>query len=226
MFSGIVEEVGHVVSWNDPKLTIGAKKVMDDLKVAESISVNGTCLTVVERTNDTFTVDLSPETLRRTNLGVLKKGDGVDLERALAVGGRMGGHIVQGHIDGTGEVLRILPEAPRAEASTVRSSSEPQTNSSAEPPRDEAEDMVMMWFSAPERLMPYIVEKGFIGVDGISLTVVNREASSFSVAVIPYTLKNTVLGERKPGDQVNLEVDILAKYVESLLQGKRFDQAE
>jgi len=144
-------------------------------------------------------VDLSPETLRRTNLGVLREGDGVDLERALAVGGRMGGHIVQGHIDGTGEVLRILPEA---------------------------EDMAMMWFSAPEQLMPYIVEKGFIGVDGISLTVVDREASSFSVAVIPYTLNNTVLGERKPGDQVNLEVDILAKYVESLLQGKRFDQAE
>jgi len=199
MFSGIVEEVGRVVSWKEPKLTIGAEKVMDDLKVADSISVNGTCLTVVERTDDTFTVDLSPETLRRTNLGVLREGDGVDLERALAVGGRMGGHIVQGHIDGTGGVLRILPEA---------------------------EDMAMMWFSAPEQLMPYIVEKGFIGVDGISLTVVDREASSFSVAVIPYTLNNTVLGERKPGDQVNLEVDILAKYVESLLQGKRFDQAE
>lgn len=199
MFSGIVEEVGQVVSWKEPKLTIKAKKVMDDLKVAESIAVNGTCVTVVERTDDTFTVDLSPETLRRTNLGALREGDGLDLERSLAVGGRMGGHIVQGHIDGTGEVLRILPEA---------------------------EEMVMMWFSAPERLMRYIVEKGFIGVDGISLTVVNREASSFSVAVIPYTLNNTVLGERRPGDQVNLEVDILAKYVESLLQGKRFDQAE
>ncbi len=199
MFSGIVEEMGQVVSWKEPKLTIEAKKVMDDLKVADSIAVNGTCLTVVERTDDTFTVDLSPETLRRTNLGVLREGDGLNLERSLAVGGRLGGHIVQGHIDGTGEVLRTLPEA---------------------------EEMVMMWFSAPERLMRYIVEKGFIGVDGISLTVVNREASSFSVAMIPYTLKNTVLGERKPGDQVNLEVDILAKYVESLLQGKRFDQAE
>ncbi len=199
MFSGIVEEVGQTVSWKDPKLTIKAKKVMDDLNVADSISINGTCLTVVERTDDTFTVDLSPETLRRTNLGVLKPGDGVDLERALAVGGRMGGHIVQGHVDGTGEFLRGISEA---------------------------EDMVMMWFSAPERLMPYIVEKGFIAVDGISLTIVDREASSFSVAVIPYTLHNTVLGERKPGDLVNLEVDILAKYVESLLKGERFDQVQ
>ena len=199
MFSGIVEEVGRVVSWKDPKLTVRAEKVMDDLKVAESISINGTCLTVVERTADTFTVELSPETLRRTNLGVLKEGDGVDLERALAVGGRMGGHIVQGHIDGTGEVLRSVPEA---------------------------EDMVMMWFSAPARLMPYIVEKGFIAVDGISLTVVDREPSSFSVAVIPYTLHHTVLGERKPGDPVNLEVDILAKYVESLLKGERFTGTE
>jgi riboflavin synthase len=197
MFSGIVEEVGQTVSWKDPKLTIKAEKVMDDLNVADSISVNGTCLTVVERTYDTFTVDLSPETLRRTNLGVLKPGDGVDLERALAVGGRMGGHIVQGHIDGTGEFLRSIPEG---------------------------EDMVMMWFSAPERLKHYIVEKGFIAVDGISLTIVDREASSFSIAVIPYTLHNTVLGERKPGDLVNLEVDILAKYVESLLKGERFDQ--
>ena len=199
MFSGIVEEVGQTVSWNDPKLTIKAEKVMDDLNVADSISINGTCLTVVERTEDTFTVDLSPETLRRTNLGVLKPGDGVDLERALAVGGRMGGHIVQGHVDGTGEFLRSVPEG---------------------------EDMVMMWFSAPERLKHYIVEKGFIAVDGISLTIVDREASSFSIAVIPYTLHNTVLGERKPGDLVNLEVDILAKYVESLLKGERFDQAQ
>jgi len=195
MFSGIVEEVGRVVSWKDPRLTVRAKKVMDDLKVAESISINGTCVTVVARTGDTFTVDLSPETLRRTNLGALKPGDGVDLERALAVGGRMGGHIVQGHVDGTGEMLRSTPEA---------------------------QDMVMMWFSAPDRLMPYIVEKGFIAVDGISLTVVNREPASFSIAVIPYTLQNTVLGERKPGDPVNLEVDILAKYVESLLKGERF----
>lgn len=199
MFSGIVEEVGQVVSWKDPKLTIRAKTVMDDLKVADSISINGTCLTAVEMTDDTFTVDLSPETLRRTNLGVLKEGDGVDLERALAVGGRMGGHIVQGHIDGTGDMLRSVPEA---------------------------EDMVMMWFTAPERLMRYIVEKGFIAVDGISLTIVDREASSFSVAVIPYTLHNTVLGERKPGDPVNLEVDILAKYVESLLKGERFTDTE
>ena len=199
MFSGIVEEVGQTVSWNDPKLTIKAEKVMDDLNVADSISINGTCLTVVERTEDTFTVDLSPETLRRTNLGVLKPGDGVDLERALAVGGRMGGHIVQGHVDGTGEFLRSIPEG---------------------------EDMVMMWFSTPERLKHYIVEKGFIAVDGISLTIVDREASSFSIAVIPYTLHNTVLGERKPGDLVNLEVDILAKYVESLLKGERFDQVQ
>jgi riboflavin synthase len=172
---------------------------MEDLKVSESISVNGTCLTVVATTKETFTVDLSPETLRRTNLCVLKAGSGVNLERSLAVGGRMGGHIVQGHVDGTGRFLRSIPEG---------------------------QEMWMMWFSAPERLMPYIVEKGFIAVDGISLTVVNREGTSFSIAVIPYTLNNTVLKERKPGDPVNIEVDILAKYVESLLKGERFTGSE
>jgi riboflavin synthase len=199
VFSGIVEEVGHVVSWKNPRLTVRARKVMEDLKVSESISVNGTCLTVVATTKETFTVDLSPETLRRTNLGVLKTGSGVNLERSLAVGGRMGGHIVQGHVDGTGRFLRSIPEG---------------------------QEMWMMWFSAPERLMPYIVEKGFIAVDGISLTVVNREGTSFSIAVIPYTLNNTVLKERKPGDPVNIEVDILAKYVESLLKGERFTGSE
>jgi riboflavin synthase len=193
MFSGIVEEVGRVASWEPPRLTVRANKVMSDLKVSDSIAVNGTCLTVVARTKDAFTLELAPETLRRTNLGVLKTGDGVDLERALAVGDRLGGHIVQGHVDGTGKTVSLTPEG----------------------------DCVLMRFSAPERLMPYIVEKGFIAVDGISLTVVSRDASSFVISVIPYTLANTVLKERRPGDPVNLEVDILAKYVESLLKGER-----
>ena len=193
MFSGIVEEVGRVSRFVGTKLTVRATKVMSDLKVSDSIAINGTCLTVVARTKGTFTLELAPETLRRTNLGSLKPGDGVDMERALAVGDRLGGHIVQGHVDGTGQVLSLTPEG----------------------------DCVLMRFSAPERLMRYIVEKGFIAVDGISLTVVTRDASSFVISVIPYTIANTVLKERRPGDPVNLEVDILAKYVESLLKGER-----
>jgi riboflavin synthase len=192
MFTGIVEEVGRVKAVSLPRLTVGAKKVMEGLKVGDSIAVNGTCLTVVEMDGESFSVELSPETLRRTNLGLLKEGDGVNLERSLALGDRMGGHFVQGHIDGRGRVLSIAPQG----------------------------DCLLFRFRAPKRLMPYIVEKGFIAIDGVSLTVVERKASSFTVSVIPYTRYNTILGERRPGDVVNLEVDILAKYVESLLAAR------
>lgn len=193
MFTGIVEEVGEVALIETRKLAINATLVMEDLKLGDSISINGTCLTVVEHTGDRFAVDLSPETLRRTSLGDLKTGGPVNLERALSASGRLGGHIVQGHVDGTGRVTSLKPE----------------------------EDCLILRVRAPKRLMPYIVEKGFVAVDGISLTVVKRGGSSFTLSVIPYTLRNTNLREVAVGDRVNLEADILAKYVESLLSGQK-----
>ena len=197
MFTGIVEEVGWVKSFDPPsrtrgvsRLAIEAVKVLDRLRLGDSISVSGACLTVVGLDGKGFSVDLAPETLRRTCLGSLEPGRGVDLERPLAVTDRLGGHIVQGHVDATGRVISVKPEG----------------------------DSVLMRFRAPKRLMPYIVEKGFVAVDGISLTVVRKRASSFSISVIPYSMANTTLKERRVRDRVNLEVDILAKYVESLLR--------
>ena len=192
MFTGIVEDVGrvlHIDTGDAGQLVVQTSTALQGLKLGDSISVNGTCLTVVELSSDSFRADLSPETFRRTNLGDLQTGNAVNLERPLAAGDRMGGHVVQGHVDGTGRVQSFKPEG----------------------------ESYLFRFSAPKRLMPYVVEKGFVSVDGASLTVVKKGAASFSVAVIPYTLANTVLGERQKGDRVNLEVDILAKYVESLL---------
>ena len=189
MFTGIVEEVGVVAALRGHRLSVQAREVMGDLKLGDSIAVNGACLTVVARNDETFSVDLSPETLRRTSFTGLVEGDVVNLERPLAVTDRLGGHIVQGHIDGTGRITSCIPE----------------------------EDCVILRVRSPKKLMPYIVEKGFIAVDGISLTVVKRGALSFSLSVIPYTLQNTNLRGKAPGDRVNLEADILAKYVESLL---------
>ena len=195
MFTGIVEEAAPVRSMEldeagNGRLSVVPVRVLEGLKLGDSIAVNGACLTVVSLDGGTFGVDLAPETLRKTNLGVLKEGSAVNLERPLAVGDRLGGHIVQGHVDATGRVQSARPEA----------------------------DCVLMGFRTPKRLMPYIVEKGFVAVDGISLTVVNRRTSSFTVSVIPYTLEHTTLRERRVGDPVNLEVDVLAKYVESLLR--------
>jgi riboflavin synthase len=198
LFTGIVEEVCSVALIEAKKLAVNASLVMEGLKLGDSVSINGTCLTVVERTPvgqtpGRFAVDLSPETLRRTSLGDLGVGGPVNLERALAAGDRMGGHIVQGHVDGTGRLTSLRPE----------------------------DDCLLLRVRAPKRLMPYIVEKGFIAVDGVSLTVVKKGASSFTLSVIPYTLQNTNLGSVSAGDRVNLEADILAKYVESLLSGQR-----
>lgn len=189
MFTGIVEEVGLVAKLDARSLTVRASKVVNGLQLGDSISVNGACLTVVARRDDQFSVDVVPETRRRTSLGTLTPGNMVNLERPLAVGDRLGGHIMQGHVDATGRVTSRKPEA----------------------------DSVILRISSPKRLMPYIVEKGSIAVDGISLTVVKRDASSFTLSVIPYTLENTNLKEKAVGDRVNLEVDIVAKYVETLL---------
>ena len=189
MFTGIVEEVGRVESLAGYRLTVRAERVMAGLRLGDSLAVNGTCLTVVEFGPDRFGVDLAPETLRRTSLGDLSSGAGVNLERPLAVSDRLGGHIVQGHVDARGSITSVRPEG----------------------------DCFIYRVRAPRRLMPYIVEKGFVAVDGISLTVVRKSASSFTLSVIPYTRRNTNLSEKLEGHRVNLEVDIVAKYVESLL---------
>ena len=189
MFTGIIEEVGTVAELGDQRMTVRATKVLEDQKMGDSIAVNGTCLTVVAHDSSTFSVDLSPETLSRTSLGSLAQGHKVNLERPLAVSDRLGGHIVQGHVDSTGRIT----------------SSRTDGNSQ------------ILRVRYPNNLRVYIVEKGFIAVDGISLTVVQKGTSSFTLSVIPYTLENTNLQDKGPGDRVNLEADIVAKYVESLL---------
>ena len=190
MFTGIVEEVGTVAEISNNGMTVRAEKVLSDLKLGDSIAVNGACLTAVSIEDSRFSVDLSPETMRRTSLGALSAGGVVNLERALSASDRMGGHIVQGHVDGTGRVTSTKEDG----------------------------DSVIYRVRAPSRMMPYIVEKGFIAVDGISLTVVKVGTSSFTLAVIPYTLRNTNLQTLSVGTRVNLEADILAKYVENLLK--------
>lgn len=186
MFTGIVEEVGKVISAPAGGLVIAAREVLHGMKPGASIAVNGACLTVTGFTNKSFAVDVMPETLRRTNLGRLRTGDAVNLERPLALGGQLGGHLVQGHVDGTGTVAAIAPEG----------------------------DALLMRFTAPPEVLRYAVARGFIAVDGISLTIAAKDTDSFSVAVVDYTRTHTTLGDRKAGDVVNLEIDIIAKYVE------------
>ena len=198
MFTGIVEEIGAVREMSGHRLVIGATQVLTGTVLGDSISVNGACLTVVEMDGESFAIELSDETLARTSLGSLTTGDPVDLERAATPSTRLGGHIVQGHVDGVG-VVREIGGQPEARVLRVE---------------------------APAEIARYIVEKGFIAVDGISLTVTGVEptdvgGAAFSVAVIPYTWEHTVLGARSTGDHVNLEVDVLAKYVESLLPGRQ-----
>ena len=193
MFTGIVEEIGTVLATTvdaevGKELTIGCTKVLQDAKLGDSISVNGICLTITRFDADSFTIGVSPETLRRTNLGPLQIGDPVNLERSLAFGGRLGGHYVQGHVDGTGEIVSVVPEG----------------------------DSLRVTVRPPERLMPYIVEKGYIAVDGTSLTVAERNDSSFTIALIAYTQGAVIMGRQQAGAMVNLEVDIMAKYVESI----------
>jgi riboflavin synthase len=170
-------------------LEIAGDVVMADLHLGDSIAVDGTCLTVVERTDRTFTVGVQPETLRRTTLGELTVGQRVNLERALAANGRIGGHMVQGHVDGTGRIVELRPDG----------------------------NGLIARFDAPPGLMRYIVTKGFIAVDGISLTVVDVGTSWFTVALISYTREHVALLDGGVGSRVNLEVDIVAKYVERLL---------
>lgn len=185
MFTGIVEETGTLKAMSSSRLTISAVRVLEGTKLGDSMAVNGACLTVSAIDAASFSVDIMPETLKRTNLGLLHPGSTVNLERPLLVGGRLGGHLVQGHVDATGKVISLIPEG----------------------------GAVIARFAVPPEVLRYVVEKGFIAVDGVSLTVTGYDKTSLSVSLVAYTLKNTILGTKRVGDLVNLEVDIIAKYV-------------
>jgi riboflavin synthase len=184
MFTGIVEELGRLHSRDDGRFVIAAREVLDGLRIGDSVAHNGCCLTVVDIATDSYSVDAVAETLSRTNLGDLRPGDPINLERPVRLTDRLGGHLVQGHVDAVGEVVAPAPE---------------------------------LQIRAPQPLLRYVVEKGSITVDGCSLTVVRVIPDGFTVAIIPHTAAVTTLGMRRPGDRVNLEVDMIAKYVERLL---------
>ena len=202
MFSGIVEALGTVTELRmEPpgcRIIIREPIIAAGTKVADSISVNGCCLTVVEKNGDAFGFQAGPETLARTNLGDLKPENRVNLERSLAVGGLLGGHFVSGHIDGVGTLIS----------------------------RDNQGDWSTFWFSVPRNLAVQMASKGSIAVDGVSLTIVDSLQDRFSVALIPYTLAVTTLGPLKLGDKVNLETDILAKYVQRLFEARNWKLVE
>jgi riboflavin synthase len=193
MFTGIVEEVGIMESLSEVEggwsLTVKAQIVLEGTRLGHSLAVNGACLTVTALGSDRFTVGLSPETLRRTNLGDLRPGDGVNLERSLATNGRIGGHFVQGHVDGTGEVRAFQPEG----------------------------DSLWVTVGAAPELLRYIVPKGYIAVDGVSLTVVDVFPDAFTFMLVAYTQQHITLPCKPADSRVNLEVDILGKYVEKFV---------
>ena len=187
MFTGLVEEMGRVVGRDGARLRIAAALVVEDAKVGDSVAVNGCCLTVVDVRPGELAFDVVDESYARTNLGDLAEGDPVNLERPVRPADRLGGHIVQGHVDAVGEVVTPAPD---------------------------------LHVRTDPALLRYVVEKGSIAVDGISLTVVDDRADGFTVAVIPHTAEVTTLGTRRPGDRVNLEVDVMAKYAEKLLAAR------
>lgn len=202
MFTGIVEELGEVTAVENlgdaSRFRLRGPVVTDGAKHGDSIAVNGVCLTVVETGDGEFTADVMAETLKRSSLGALAAGSRVNLERPTAVGDRLGGHIVQGHVDGTGEILARTP----------------------------SEHWEIVKVSLPAQLARYVVEKGSITVDGVSLTVVDAGADHFTISLVPTTLALTTLGIKQPGDPVNLEVDVIAKYVERLLGADAGERAK
>lgn len=193
MFTGIVEEIGSISGIKQGKnseiLTIKAKKVLEDTKIGDSIAVNGICLTVTALSSDSFAADVMHETINRSSLSKLKYGSKVNLERAMPVNGRFGGHIVSGHVDGTGTIINIKPD----------------------------DNAIWYKIQANQQVLRYIVQKGSITIDGISLTVAKVSETDFSISAIPHTIEQTILKEKRQGDIVNLETDILAKYIEKLL---------
>ncbi|MGH7894969.1 MAG: riboflavin synthase [Candidatus Binatia bacterium] len=197
MFTGIIEARARTLRvearGGGTRVTLETAKTLPGLTLGESISVNGACLTVTSFRGRRFSVEGSPETLRRTTLGALRVGARVNLERALRLGDRLGGHVVLGHVDGVGTLEAITPDR----------------------------EWALYRFRAPAVLAPYLVEKGSVAVDGVSLTVFACRGSSFTVALIPHTLRMTTLGARRPGDRVNLEADILLKQIEAMLRSRR-----
>jgi riboflavin synthase len=185
MFTGIVQEIGIIKEISVNRITVIACKVMKNIQLGESIAVNGACLTVTEFTENTFTVDVMPETFKRTTLKQIRKNEEVNLERALTLEGLLGGHLVQGHVDATGIILSIKDDGGTS----------------------------IFKIQTSKELMGYVVEKGSITVDGISLTVIARTDTTFDVSIVAYTMENTVMCNRKTGDMVNLESDVLAKYI-------------
>ncbi len=193
MFTGIVEEIGVVESLSEVaggwSLSVKAQTALEGARLGDSVAVNGACLTITALAVDGFTVGLSPETLRRTNLGDLRRGDGVNLERSLAANGRIGGHFVQGHVDGTGELRAFRPEG----------------------------DSLWVTVGAAPELLRYIVPKGYIAVDGVSLTVVDVFRDAFTFMLVAYTQRHITLPRKPVDSRLNLEVDILGKYVEKFI---------
>ena len=200
MFTGIVEELGLIhgleLDGTSPSLEIKAQTILSDMKIGDSISVNGVCLTVVSFDSEFFKVEVMPETLRKTGLSELKRGDRVNLERALALGGRLGGHLVSGHIDGVGTIRKKHRES----------------------------NALVIDIQTPQEIMKYAIPKGSMAVDGISLTVVDIKGDSFSVSLIPHTAQNTTLGFKSAGSRVNLEGDVIGKYVEKFMSARREDE--
>jgi len=192
VFSGIIEEIGSVKSNIESKLTIGTDKLLPGMKLGDSISVDGVCLTIIEIDENSFSAIISEETGEKTNLLTVRPGHSVNLERPLAFNERIGGHLVQGHIDETGTIASITIEP----------------------------NSLLFSFSVSQSIRKYIIPKGSIAVDGISLTIVESRPTDFTVAVIPYTRDNTTLGTKNIGDTVNIEVDMMGKYIENLLTGR------
>ena len=192
MFTGIVREVGTVAAFDGSRLVVGAPETAAGVAVGDSVSIAGVCLTVVETKEGRIAFDVVPETLSRTALGELASGDRLNLEPALRVGDQLGGHVVQGHVDAVGRVRSVTPEG----------------------------DSRRVWVDAADAIVRYCLEKGSIAVDGVSLTVAALDDDGFEVALIPHTLAVTTLGSLEPEDEVNLEVDVLAKVVERLLAAR------
>lgn len=196
MFTGIIEEIGTISAIHrnplEAKLTISAEKIFSDLKIGDSVAVNGVCLTASDISDNNFTADVMNETFNRSSLSELKSGSPVNLERAMTANGRFGGHIVAGHVDGIGIITNIKKD----------------------------DNAIWYTISAENCIMKYIIEKGSVAIDGISLTVAQVSKDSFSVSVIPHTARETILSHKKAGDKVNLENDLVGKYVEKLLNFK------
>ncbi|ARI75992.1 riboflavin synthase [Halobacillus mangrovi] len=202
MFTGIIEEIGKLKSVKSKteslEIQITAKDILTDVRLGDSISINGVCLTVTAFTESTVSFDVMPETYRATNLHGLKQGSPVNLERAMAAGGRFGGHLVSGHIDGIGKIVSKKPES----------------------------NAVYYEIELPEELIHYFVYKGSIAVDGTSLTVFGVEDHRVTISLIPHTMEHTVLGEKEPGDSVNIECDMIGKYVAHFLNGQQSEKPQ